>query len=168
MWSSLHWNKPIRHGKNNNAASRLCQKLKNLRHDLTIWSKRISRLKIAIENTNNALLELDNIEDKRDLTTPEGNFQRILRSHLLWLLRYQKEYWKKRCTIRWIKFGDENSKFFQTVATERYRKICISSLKTDDGLQVDDHSSKNLSCSKPSKNVSAQRTLLKCDSICPV
>ena len=41
------WNKPIRHGKNNNAASRLCQKLKNLRHDLTIWSKRIT-----VENSN--------------------------------------------------------------------------------------------------------------------
>ena len=28
------------------------------------------------------------------------------------------------------------------MATERYRKNCISSLKTDDGLQVDDHASK--------------------------
>lgn len=136
------WNKPIRFGKNANAASSLCQKLKNLRHALSKWSKNISRLKIAIENTNKALLELDAIADRRTLTTPESNFQHILKSHLLRLLQYQKEYWKKRCTIRWIKFGDENSKFFQAVATERYRKNCISSLKTEDGTCVDDHASK--------------------------
>ena len=68
------WNKPIKHGRNLNAAASLCQKLKNLRHALSRWSKSISRLKIAIENTNKALLEIDNIVDKCSLTIPEGNF----------------------------------------------------------------------------------------------
>ena len=58
------WNKPIHYGKHNTAATSLCQKLKNLRHDLTLWSKSISMLKIAIENTNKTLLELDHIADK--------------------------------------------------------------------------------------------------------
>ena len=136
------WNKPIKHGRNLNAAASLCQKLKNLRHALSRWSKNISRLKIAIENTNKALLEIDNIADKRSLTIPEGNFQRILKNHLLRLLQYQKEYWKKRCTIRWIKFGDENSKFFQAIVTERYRKNYISILKSENGISFDDHASK--------------------------
>lgn len=39
------WNKPIKHGRNLNAAASLCQKLKNLRHALSRWSKGISRLK---------------------------------------------------------------------------------------------------------------------------
>lgn len=71
---SQAWNKPIKHGKDTNAASTLCQKLKAVRHALSQWSKKISRLKIAIENTNKALLELDNIEDCRNLMTPEENF----------------------------------------------------------------------------------------------
>ena len=133
------WNKLIRHGKNSNAASRLCQKLKSVRRALSQWSKKISRLKVAIENTNKAILELDSIADRWSLTTPEKNFLAILKKHLLRLLQYQKEYWKKRCTIRWIQFGDENSKFFQAVATERYRRNCISTLKTTDGTTVDDH-----------------------------
>lgn len=104
------WNKPIRHGKNTNATSVLCQKFKVARHDLSHWSKKISRLKVAIDNTNKAILELDSIEDRRTLTVPEHNFWNILKHHLLHLLQYQKEYWKKRCMIHWIKFGDENTK----------------------------------------------------------
>lgn len=105
----LAWAKPVKIG---NAASVLCQKFKILRQALKRWSKNISRLKVAIENTNKALLELDNIKDKRALTVQENNFWAILKKHLLRLLKYQKEYWRKRCTIRWVQFGDENSKFF--------------------------------------------------------
>lgn len=92
---SQAWNKPLKHGKSDNVATSLCQKLKNLRHALSRWSKKISRLKIAIENTNKALLELDHIADRRNLTVLEGNFRSILKKHLLHLLQYQKEYWKK-------------------------------------------------------------------------
>ena len=89
------WNKPIRHGKTSNAASRLCQKLKSVCHALSQWSKQISRLKVAIDNTNKAILEMDSIADRRSLTLPEKNFLAILKKHLLRLLQYQKEYWKK-------------------------------------------------------------------------
>lgn len=89
------WSKPIKHGKNNNAASILCQKLKSVRQVLSTWSKKISRLSVTIENTNKAILKLDTIEDKRTLSLPEYNYRRILKSHLLRLVNYQKEYWKK-------------------------------------------------------------------------
>ena len=91
---SLAWDKPIKYNKKSNAASRLCQKLKAVRHALKQWSHHISRLKIAIENTNKALVELNNIADRRSLTLPEGNFREILKKHLLRLLQYQKEHWK--------------------------------------------------------------------------
>lgn len=117
------WARPIKHGKDHNATSVLCQKLKAVRQALSHWSRKISRLSIAIKNTNKAILEIDTIEDKRILTLPEANFRSILKKHSLRLLTYQKEYWRKRCTRRWIQFGDENMKFFQAAATERYQKI---------------------------------------------
>ena len=70
---------------------------------------------------------------------PESNFRKILRGHLLKLLDYQRQYWKKRCTIRWTKFGDENTKFFLSMATDRYRKNSISHLTLPDGTQVSSH-----------------------------
>ena len=136
------WCKPLKHGKSDNAATSICQKFKNLRHALSQWSKKISRLKIDIANTKKALLEIDHIADRRILTRHESNFQSILKKHLLTLLQHQKDYWKKRCTIRWIKFGDENSKNFQAVATERFRKNFISSLKINEDTLVDDHAGK--------------------------
>jgi hypothetical protein len=49
---------------------------------------------------------------------------------------------RKRCTIRWTKFGDENTKIFHTLATERYRRNAISALTTDDGTIVTDRAAK--------------------------
>ena len=48
-------------------------------------------------------------------------------------------YWQKRCTIRRFQVGDGNTKYFHAVATERYRKNSISTLKLDDGTLIEDH-----------------------------
>ena len=65
------WRKPIKHNKRSNQAAIIGKKLKSVRYALKHWSKKISRLSIAIENTNKTLLEVDDIEDRRPLTTPE-------------------------------------------------------------------------------------------------
>jgi hypothetical protein len=82
------------------------------------------------------------MEETRTISTPEVNFRRILKVHLARLLSYQHEYWKKRCTIRWTKFGDENSKFFQAFATERHRRNYVASLLLPDGNIVTEHKEK--------------------------
>jgi hypothetical protein len=76
------------------------------------------------------------------LSIPEANFRRILKKHLARLLEYQNAYWKKRCTIRWTKFGDENTKFFHTIATERYRRNSIPALSAADGSLDTNHAAK--------------------------
>ena len=58
------------------------------------------------------------------------------------LLKHQKEYWKKRYTITWTKFGDENTQKIHAAATERYRLNTITSLETEDGGSVYEHSEK--------------------------
>ena len=143
------WEWPVR---NANAATILCRKFKALRYALKIWSKNISRLSVAITNCNAVLADLDEMENKRTLSIPEMNFRRILKSHLLRLLKYQKLYWKKRGTIRWIKFGNENSKFCQAVAMERYRQNNISSLQLEDGTLVDNHPAKDALLFQTSKH----------------
>ena len=106
------------------------------------WSKNISRLNLCIDNSNWALLELDNIEDKRALTIPEANFRGILKDHLFTLLGYKQEYWKNRYTVRWFKCGGDNTNFFHSAVSERYRKNSIASLKLQDGTVVSDHTGK--------------------------
>jgi hypothetical protein len=103
------WNKPTH---KSSSAANLNEKFKRIRYEFKKWSRSISKLSICIEKCNKALLRLDQLEDMRGLTAPERNFRKILKKHLLCLLDYQHQYWKKRCTVRWTKFGDENTKKF--------------------------------------------------------
>jgi hypothetical protein len=136
---STSWAKPTHKVK---SAANINAKFKRLRYDLKYWSRSISKLTICIENSNKALMEIDKIEDARPLSGPEKNFRRILKAHLAKLLEYQNAYWKRRCTIRWTKFDDENTKFFHSMATERYRRNNISALITDNGDIATAHAAK--------------------------
>ncbi len=116
-------------------------KLKNLRRGFKIWSRRLSNLNSLICNSNDAVDMLDRIEEERPLFIQEWNF-RIVKNHILKLLHYKNIFWKKRCTIRWVKFGDENSKFFHASATQRYRQNKIFHLTLDDGSIITSHDEK--------------------------
>jgi hypothetical protein len=48
-------------------------------------------------------------------------------------------YWRKICTIRWVKVGEDNTKFFHAMATQRHIRNAISMLTAADGRQVSDH-----------------------------
>jgi hypothetical protein len=121
------------------SAAVLARKLKILRYELNHWKLSLSDLKLLIDKCNLVILFLDNLEEDRLLSLPEMNFRKIVQKHLQKLLKSQHNYWKKRCTIRWMKMGEENTKFFHAMATERYRRNCISSLQLEDGHIVSDH-----------------------------
>jgi hypothetical protein len=55
----------------------------------------------------------------------------------------KKEYWRQRFTSRLVQFGDENTKFFHAMASERYRFNVISQLMDDTGRMVADHAEKS-------------------------
>ncbi|XP_073353994.1 uncharacterized protein [Aegilops tauschii subsp. strangulata] len=115
-----------------------------VRNDLKQWSRKISKLSSLIDNCNKALLEIDGLEERRRLSVPEANFRKILKRHLLHLLDCKKLYWKKRCTIRYFKFGDGSTKFFHRVATERFRRNNIASLRLPDDSVIHDHVGKEV------------------------
>jgi len=51
-------------------------------------------------------------------------------------------YWKQRGTVKWVQLGDENSKFFHSIATIKHRRNLITSLTSPSGVPVFDHYSK--------------------------
>jgi hypothetical protein len=69
----------------------------------------------------------------------ERNFRKLVKEYLNKLLEAKRTYWKQRSSIRWAKFGDENSKFFQLIATIAHRRNYISQLCSSDGFMVTDH-----------------------------
>ena len=97
-------------------------------------------MKLLISSCNKVILLLDNLEELRPLFRQEFNFRKIVKLHLENLLHTQFLYWKKGCTIRYIKVGEENTKFFHAMATERFRRNSIASLQQPDGAIISYHS----------------------------
>ena len=75
-------------------------------------TKGMAKLSNLIKECNSVWLILDKLEEQRPLYTQEKNFRAILKRHILTLLKYQKEYWRKRYKVRWTKLGDESTNFF--------------------------------------------------------
>lgn len=119
-----------------NSATVLSGKFKNLHHGLKVWRKLVSKLEMLIDNSNTVLLQLDSLEENRPLTIPEGNFHSILTAHVMHFLKYRNLYRKKLYTYRWVVHGDENTKFFQAHATERYKRNIFPLPTLPDGRTI--------------------------------
>jgi hypothetical protein len=133
------WDLP--HGRADGALT-ISAKFKALRRGLKAWSKEISKLNKLINNSSFVLALLDGLEEQRSLPLMENNFKKQLRTHLLQLLESKRVYWKQRSTLRWVKFGDENTKLFHSIATHNFRRNYITSLQSTDGTHVTDHEHK--------------------------
>jgi hypothetical protein len=114
------------------AAKRINAKLKNVRRGLKLWSKNRPCLKKLIAQVNDTITMLDLFEEARPLSSEEWNLREILKSHVLTLVQNQRTYWKQRGKIKWVKLGNENTKFFHTKATINYRHNFISVLENDE------------------------------------
>ena len=58
------------------------------------------------------------------------------------MMEAKRIYWKNSAKIRWATLGDENTKFFHTVAEQSYRRNLITSIKTSDGTDIFNHDNK--------------------------
>jgi hypothetical protein len=101
------WDKP---SSKSYSSAILADKLKSLRYELKKWHVSLARIKLLIQNCNKVIAILDLFKEEGPLFRSEFNFCQIVREHLDELLKAECNYWRKRCTIRWIKQGEENTK----------------------------------------------------------
>jgi hypothetical protein len=71
---------------------------------------------------------LDAIDNFRDLSVVERNFRVAMKKLLAVLLDQQFLYWKQRGKMKWVTLGDENSRFFHSMACRQKRKNHIASI----------------------------------------
>jgi hypothetical protein len=122
-----------------NSAHVVSAEFKYLRRTLKLWSRYISNRKKLIANCNLTIAFFDKLEEIRTLHLVESRFRIIIKNHVCSLLRMQNQYWRQRFTQRVMQFGDENTKFFHSMATKRYRRIVISHIVDATGRMVQDH-----------------------------
>lgn len=121
----LHWNSTAYFA---NAAKTLNAKFKQARAGLKQWRKGFLNFNRLLHNYDWVLLLLDGLEEQRPLSSLETILRNLVKQHIAKLLETKRSYWKQRNTTRWIKLGDENTSFFQAMASISHRRNTISSL----------------------------------------
>ena len=134
------WVKPIT--GQNNSVSVISAKFKRLRYDLKQWSKSLSKIRMLIDSCNRVIKYLDTIEEFRALFNPEWNLRSLVKQKLSSLLMQQTQYWKQRNTVNRIKYGDECTKYFHSMATVNYRRNLIAQIQDDYGVSLIQHEDK--------------------------
>jgi hypothetical protein len=85
----------------------------------------------------------DKLEEIRPLSRHEFKFRVIIKRQINNLTAMQNTYWRQRFTQRLVQFGDENTKFFHAIASERYRKNVISQIVDSSGRMIADYTEKS-------------------------
>lgn len=134
------WAPPVR---SINSAHIISAKFKLLRRILKKWSKSLSNLTRLINNCNLTIAFLDKLEEIRCLYPQEAAFRSVIKRHIRNLLAMKTAYWRQRYTQRVMQFGDENTKLFHAMATERYRSNVISQIMDSTGRTVSNHGEKS-------------------------
>ncbi|XP_039142274.1 uncharacterized protein LOC120279409 [Dioscorea cayenensis subsp. rotundata] len=89
----------------------LAKKLKRLKGKLREWAK-----------------------ETRSLTLEENQRQNELLTSLNTLLKQEEIYWRQRSRVKWVKEGDENTKFFHAFANGRRNRNYIPRLLVNNNL----------------------------------
>jgi hypothetical protein len=135
----LNWTHSIHYS---DATKRITAKFKILRKCLKTWSKNLFPLKETIADLNALISLLDALENFRDLSVLESNFRKAMKKHLATKLAQQLAYWKQRGKIKWVTLGDENSRFFHSMASTQKRRNHVASLVNSAGDTASAHTAK--------------------------
>nr|GEX97601.1 reverse transcriptase [Tanacetum cinerariifolium] len=103
--------------------------------DLTSWSRKHFR------NNRKVIQELTNelrIVQSAAPTADNNARQRLLQKKLEETWRKEKMFWHQRSRVNWIKFGDQNTRFFHLSMIHRSQRNAITMLKNEEGEWVDD------------------------------
>jgi hypothetical protein len=125
------------------SARTISAKFKLLRRMLRLWARNISNLSILIANCNMTIAFFDKLEEIRPLSHHEFKFRVIIKGQIHNLIAMQNTYWRQRFTQRLVRFGDENTKFFHAMASERYRKNVVNQIVDSSGRMIADHTEKS-------------------------
>lgn len=139
---NLEWNRMCFDG---NPSRIFVLKLKGLKVFFKSWNKDSGlSLKADMERITKSIVELDRLEEERNLYREDRVERERLRKELQVVVCKEESFWRQRSRINWLKEGDRNTNFFHKVASQRRNSndiygLLIDDMWTQDPTQIRSH-----------------------------
>ncbi|WMV25457.1 hypothetical protein MTR67_018842 [Solanum verrucosum] len=102
----------------------LVQKLKYLKKDISTWNKEVfGKLEEQRSQALNDLTNLEQSSEGRILSEAENAQMINLQTHLEQLAKIEEVSWRQKSRCLWLKDGDRNTKYFQSMANANRREF---------------------------------------------
>lgn len=120
-----------------NPVSKFKRKIREVQKAMTIWAQQKFQARDTyLSRSKWALQQIDRAEEVRDLNSNEFGLRIKLKEHIFQLAREKEAKWKQRSGCRWLKLGDQNTKYFHACANGRKNSNRIINLQRDDGTTL--------------------------------
>ncbi|WZY76376.1 hypothetical protein YC2023_022760 [Brassica napus] len=118
--------------------SSLGYKLKNIKRPLkTLHNESLSDIQKRVCEANN-LLKLVQVQAMADPATTIFNEERELQEKYHFLCGIEESFFQQKSRVNWLRLGDHNTPFYQSVAAARASQNAIRSLTLSDGTIITD------------------------------
>ncbi|XP_058215782.1 uncharacterized protein LOC131326892 [Rhododendron vialii] len=117
------------------AGFQILRKLRAIKDKLKVWNKEeFGDVNSALLVTETELQHLDLLAEVRQLSIEEKASRCKAKSEFWRLSRLTESLWRHKSRINWMKLGDKNTRYFQAIANNRFRRNLVGSIKASGRL----------------------------------
>ncbi|XP_073021415.1 uncharacterized protein [Primulina eburnea] len=129
--TKLWWNNTNSQGW---AGYRFMMKIKTIKGDIKRWNEEVyGRMEMKSAELSNKISRFDKLEGEGRGSEEISKDRKEPKLMLEELIRRKNQIHYQKCKVKWIKEGDQNTKFFHSLLNQRKSKSTIDSLKRNDG-----------------------------------
>lgn len=100
----------------------IMQKLRAIKEKLKVWNMEDFRdVNVALQEKEAELLQFDLIVEGRQLNQEEKVLRCKAKTEFWRLSRLTETLWRQKSRLNWMKLGDKNTRYFQSIANNRFR-----------------------------------------------
>lgn len=138
----------------------ILQKLRAIKDKLKVWNKEeFGDVNTALQDKEAELHQFDLLVEERTLNAEEIASRCKAKTEFWRLSRLAETMWRQKSRLNWMKLGDKNTRYFQAIANNRYRRNMIGSVKVNDRVLDDPLEIKDAAVDHFSNNFKEERRL---------
>ncbi|XP_058181333.1 uncharacterized protein LOC131299773 [Rhododendron vialii] len=107
----------------------ILQKFRAIRNKLKVWNKEeFGDINTALQKKETELHQFDLVVEERELSTEEKALRCKAKTDFWRISRLAETMWRQKSRLNWMKLGDKNTRYFQAIANNRFRRNMVGSV----------------------------------------